>query len=97
MKTIEECKEEIAISYDFSNWQELKDTCKEGNHFSVFETILKEATILFSNQFTEKEVFEQLLDAELKKLPYTKHLDDGQYNDGVLTGFELGARWSTNH
>lgn len=33
------------------------------------------------------------LEKELAKLPYTKHLDDGQYNDGVLDGFELGAEW----
>jgi hypothetical protein len=37
--------------------------------------------------------FEQELDEQLNKLPYTKHLDDGQYNDGVLAGFEMGARW----
>jgi len=33
------------------------------------------------------------LEKELAKLPYEKHLDDGQYNDGVLDGFELGAEW----
>lgn len=38
--------------------------------------------------------FEELLQKELDKLPYTKHLDDGQYNDGQLAGFELGARWA---
>ena len=38
--------------------------------------------------------FEELLQKELDKLPYTKHLDDGQYNDGQITGFELGARWA---
>lgn len=38
--------------------------------------------------------FEELLQKELDKLPYTKHLDDGQYNDGKLAGFELGARWA---
>jgi hypothetical protein len=37
--------------------------------------------------------FEEALELELDKLPYTKHLDDGQYNDGKITGFELGARW----
>lgn len=36
---------------------------------------------------------DELIDIELKKLPYTKHLDDGQYNDGQLYGFELGAYW----
>lgn len=40
------------------------------------------------------ENFEELLQKELDKLPYTKHLDDGQYNDGQLAGFELGARWA---
>lgn len=35
--------------------------------------------------------FEELLQKELDKLPYTKHLDDGQYNDGKIAGFELGA------
>lgn len=37
--------------------------------------------------------FEELLQKELDKLPYTKHLDDGQYNAGQIAGFELGARW----
>jgi hypothetical protein len=40
-----------------------------------------------------KEVWDQGLAAELEKLPYTKHLDDGQYNDGQLAGFEFGATW----
>ena len=37
--------------------------------------------------------FESALTYELSKLPYTKHLDDGQYNDGQINGFEMGARW----
>jgi len=40
------------------------------------------------------ENFKELLQKELDKLPYTKHLDDGQYNDGQVAGFELGARWA---
>jgi hypothetical protein len=43
---------------------------------------------------TNMENFEELLQAELDKLFYTKHLDHGQYNDGQLAGFELGARWA---
>lgn len=38
--------------------------------------------------------FTHLLQKELEKLPYEKHVDDGQYNDGVLTGFEFGAIWA---
>ena len=33
------------------------------------------------------------IDEECRKLPYEKHLDDGQYNDGQMAGFELGAYW----
>jgi hypothetical protein len=29
----------------------------------------------------------------LNTLPYTKHLDDGQYNDGVIVGAEMGIEW----
>ena len=36
-------------------------------------------------------------DEEIEKyinsFPYTKHLDDGQYNDGVIAGVELGIEW----
>lgn len=38
--------------------------------------------------------FEKELQKELDKLPFTKHADDGLYNDGQLDGFELGARWA---
>lgn len=41
----------------------------------------------------DEKKFEELLDIEIEKLPYTKHLDDGQFNDGQQYGFELGARW----
>jgi len=37
--------------------------------------------------------FDELLQVRLEELPYTKHLDDGQYNDGQVAGFEYGARW----
>ena len=29
----------------------------------------------------------------IKSFPYTKHLDDGQYNDGVIVGAELAIEW----
>lgn len=44
--------------------------------------------------FIKMKNFEDLLQKELEKLPYIKHLDDGQYNDGRIEGFELGARWA---
>ena len=49
------------------------------------------------------EILEQLTHIELpsdedveqylKSFPYTKHLDDGQYNDGVIVGAELAIQW----
>ena len=30
---------------------------------------------------------------EMDKLPFSKHVDDGLFNDGQLMGFELGAKW----
>ncbi len=44
----------------------------------------------------QDDVWKHGLEDELKKLPYTKHLDDGQYNDGQLAGFEGGAKWGYN-
>jgi hypothetical protein len=38
--------------------------------------------------------FENKLQEQLDLLPFTKGLDDGQYNDGQQAGFEKGARWA---
>lgn len=38
--------------------------------------------------------FEERLMKKLKELPFTPHLDDGQYNEGVIVGFEFGAVWA---
>jgi len=32
----------------------------------------------------------------LNTFPYTKHLDDVQYNDGVIVGAELAIQWMRN-
>jgi hypothetical protein len=36
------------------------------------------------------------IDTYIKSFPFTKHLDDGQYNDGVIVGVELGIEWVIN-
>ena len=36
---------------------------------------------------------DEQIEAYLKSFPFTKHLDDGQYNDGVIVGAELGIEW----
>jgi hypothetical protein len=54
--------------------------------------ILENSTTISIDESIEQN-FETLLDAELNKLPYEKHLDDGGYNDGQIAGFERGARF----
>ncbi len=41
----------------------------------------------------EDDVWSMGLEARLNELPYTKHLDDGMFNDGQVSGFESGAEW----
>lgn len=41
--------------------------------------------------------FQAAMLAEMDKLPYVKHLDDGQYNDGQILGFQKGAEWAAQH
>lgn len=36
---------------------------------------------------------DEQIEAYLNSFPFTKHLDDGQYNDGVIVGAELGIEW----
>ena len=63
------------------------------------EALAKETTESLTewvNSKREDDVWSLGLKEELDKLPYTKHLDDGQYNDGQLAGFEFGAEWAYN-
>lgn len=39
------------------------------------------------------EISDKEIEIFMNSFPYTKHLDDGQYNDGVLVGLELGIEW----
>lgn len=36
---------------------------------------------------------DQEVEEYLNSFPYTKHLDDGQYNDGVIYGAYLAIEW----
>lgn len=40
-----------------------------------------------------KPDFEKELNIKLNDLPFEKHVDDGQYADGVIQGWDSGARW----
>jgi hypothetical protein len=63
------------------------------------EALAKETTESLTEWMDSKkkdDVWSLGLKEELDKLPYTKHLDDGQYNDGQLAGFEFGAEWAYN-
>lgn len=39
------------------------------------------------------DVWSNGLEEKLNELPYSKHIDDGLYNDGQVYGFEQGAVW----
>src|SRR5690554_6818543 len=41
------------------------------------------------------KTFDEALGERIKALPYTPHLDDGGYNDGMVDGFESGANWAS--
>ncbi len=48
---------------------------------------------------TEKTIYDALpspkqITDEMNKLPFTKHLDEGRYNEGVINGFEMGVQWA---
>jgi hypothetical protein len=74
--------------------EKYKSVKKVISHLPLNEApILEGVPLLPPLEDDDKEVWEQGLGAELQKLPYTKHLDDGQYNDGQLAGFEFGATW----
>ena len=68
---------------------------KPDQHFQ-FSTI-EEIFWLLKHYKHRRDYFERKLEEELNKLPYTKHADDGGYNDGQLAGFEHGARWAFNN
>jgi len=44
-------------------------------------------------ELLKQDNFEDLLQEQLDKCPYEKHVDDGMFNDGFVSGFESGARW----
>lgn len=59
-----------------------------------FVLVIADFTLRKTSKKLEEKKFELELQKQLNELPYTPHLDDGQYNDGVITGFELGAEWA---
>ena len=56
-------------------------------------------TEMFTNEYLLSEEApielpsDEEIGKEMDKLPFSKHVDDGLYNDGQLMGFELGAIW----
>ena len=87
-----------------NKWEEQN----EGNLPSQYSNMVARNITMYSYQIselkwvlatleTQKDLVSFPTDDELQErldeLPYTKHLDDGQYNDGVITGFEMGVEW----
>lgn len=59
--------------------------------FGMYSTL--EGVPLLPPLEVEDDVWSLGLKERLDELPYTKHLDDGGYNDGQVVGFEIGAEW----
>jgi hypothetical protein len=77
--------------------EKVKQNTKSSNGMSIYykvgDILMDEIIQALSEEKVVSADFESALTYELSKLPYTKHLDDGQYNDGQINGFEMGARW----
>ena len=69
-------------------------TLFEHSAYSILDSLLHKLEQLQQHSVMQVPQFEELLQVRLEELPYTKHLDDGQYNDGQAYGFECGARWA---
>lgn len=78
---------ENQVKYAIKKAQKCDHDCG-GVYFHYIETtdIIDELTPILLP--TDEEI-----DTYIKSFPYTKHLDDGQYNDGVIVGVELGIEW----
>jgi hypothetical protein len=59
------------------------------------ETGLTADYLILANKGMELPSDEEV-EQYLKSFPYTKHLDDGQYNDGKIVGAELAIQWFRN-
>ena len=55
-----------------------------GYHLQTVE----DQSVDVNNMVTDEEI-----EDFISSFPYTKHLDDGQYNDGVISGIEIGIEW----
>jgi len=60
---------------------------------ATVKELAQQINSLYQSEVSAEE-FESTLKTELDKLPYEAHADDGMFNDGMLDGFELGARWA---
>lgn len=68
------------------------EVCRDSDlyeHILTFDDILKTETPI---ELPSDEKVEEFINT----LPYTKHLDDGQYNDGVIYGTTIGIDWMRN-
>jgi hypothetical protein len=88
-------KEAIEVLKNYNLWRRGSDEIPMPKPIKIGEAI---DVVIKEVKGKNIEFFEEALQIKLNELPYTKHLDDGQYNDGQLYGFELGARWAyENH
>lgn len=75
--------------------ESLKNYTKESHNILGYdERDAKEFVYVFLKDRISIELpSDEEIESYLKSFPYTKHLDDGQYNDGVIVGAELAIEW----
>ena len=71
--------------------EQVRQAFRNGFIYANLNEVNENQTI---NSFTPIELpSDEEIEQYIKSFPYTKHLDDGQYNDGVIVGAELAIQW----
>ncbi len=95
---IEKLKEAVKLELEDRGFCSKEEHEQRNNKDECIGLNINECLLLIQSLEKQDSMeFESALTYELSKLPYTKHLDDGMYNDGQIDGFEIGARWAKTY
>lgn len=73
--------------------QQVKNIIGKAQMLDCDDKFLFSEDYLIKSQTAIELPSDEEIEQYLKSFPYTKHLDDGQYNDGVIVGAELTIEW----
>ena len=87
----------VEHKYQLSNIMVFRQDCQKIiAHLPLNDSPVLEGVMILPPLEVDDDVWSLGLKERLDELPYTKHLDDGGYNDGQVGGFEIGAEWGYN-